>query len=303
MEKVWDLIKSAQKINVYTHKGPDGDSLGVCVGLKRMINYHYPSKDIEAIVLDPLAGKLATCEISRDTVTLDREANLYVYPDTPVLKMIGSLHSPSVAIDHHAGRESFSDYEYVKVWPSCCGLLLNEFQNIGLNISSKVAEAFLVGAVTDTGQGTYGDINFRSQALKDIGTLDKICEKYQGNFVNTFLGLTLEQEKWLGKIYQHIKVNNGCMTLEVPAELSQGVNLSEMRMMLQELTHRIVADHYIWGYPYKNTVRYSARSQNKDVNMFATKFGGAGHKGAASFEYSDSKPNEIFKEFERYTSS
>lgn len=305
MDGLWKEISSARKVNIYTHRGPDGDSLGAVVGLKRMLAKHVPSSDVQAIVLDPLAGKLATCDIARETVSTDREADLYVYPDTPLEKMVTALHHPSIAIDHHATHIPFAQKQFIQLGPSLCGLFLREFQRMGLEITASAAEALLVGAVTDTGQGIYGDLNARAQALNDITALDKLCGKYQRSYVNTFWGMTLEQEKWLGRIYPHIQVDNKCMSLEVPNSESVGVSLSELRMMLQELTHRIPADHYIWGYPYRNTVRYSMRSETKDVNAFANRFGGAGHTGAAAFECkpTDTSSSDVIEQFRQYVAA
>jgi nanoRNase/pAp phosphatase (c-di-AMP/oligoRNAs hydrolase) len=305
MDELWKDITSAGKVNIYTHRGPDGDSLGAVVGLKRMLAKHAPSSDIHAIVLDPLAGKLATCAISQETVSTDREADLYVYPDTPLDKMVTALHHPSIAIDHHATHIPFAQKQFIRLGPSLCGLFLRESQRMGIEVTASAAEAFLVGAVTDTGQGVYGDVTARAQALSDIAALDKICGKYQRSYVNTFWGMTLDQEKWLGRIYPQIQLDNGCMSLEVPSNESTGCSLSELRMMLQELTNRIPADHYIWGYSYKDSVRYSMRSETRDVNAFANRFGGAGHKGAAAFECkpTDTSPAGIIEQFRQYVSA
>jgi len=300
--EIWDRISGVQKINIYTHAGPDGDSLGSCVGLRRMILQEKPQAHVKVITLDSLAGKLAECDIAKETQSTDEEAELYVYPDTPTKNQVTAQHSPSICIDHHIMRNLEMNMTYVKLWPSCAGLFFHEFNSLGLNVTPTVAEALLVGAVTDTGCGIYGDVATRAKALDDIKALDAVCGKYRRSYVNTFWGLSLNQEKTMTKFIDNIKMKDKVLILQVPNEISSSLNLSDLRMTLQELTHRVPADYFMWCYEQKGKMKFSIRGDGKDLQEFAKKFNGGGHSGAASFE-SDKKPQDIFDDFCNYVKS
>ena len=34
---IWHKLENANSVNIYTHRGPDGDSIGACVAIKRML--------------------------------------------------------------------------------------------------------------------------------------------------------------------------------------------------------------------------------------------------------------------------
>lgn len=100
MKDVWNEIMRANQINLYTHKGCDGDSLGSCVALSRLLCEL--GKDAQTITLDGLDGKLAECSLAAEVRTIDREADLYAYPDTPGSFLVTALRKPNVVIDHHS---------------------------------------------------------------------------------------------------------------------------------------------------------------------------------------------------------
>lgn len=301
-KEIWNELAKHSKINIYTHAGPDGDSIGACIGLKRMILHQWKDKIVKVISIDTIAGKLATCDAVKEIQTFDEEADVYVYPDTPQIKMVGVSHSPSINIDHHAVRSIAMDLEFVKIWPSCCGLLLDEFKKLELTITPYIAEALLIGAVTDTGYGLYGDAKNRAQALKDIAELDSLCQKYTREYVNTFWGLSLEQEKIFTQLLPYIQIQGNVMTLAVPDTIANKLSLADLRTITQELTHRIPTIYYIWSYIHNNEYKYSVRGERKSMLEFVKKYNGGGHNGAGSF-ISTKKPLEVFEDFIQFTSN
>ncbi|HLP79198.1 MAG TPA: DHH family phosphoesterase [Acidobacteriota bacterium] len=301
MKEIWDRFMQASSINIYTHNGPDGDSLGSCVGLKRMILAYHPNATVRVVCLDAFAGKLATCDAAKEVEKDDSAADLYVYPDTPRKSMVGALRTPSICIDHHKERVPFADVEFVKVWPSCAGLLYNELKDLGLAIPPQVATAFLIGAITDTNFGMYGPQEERTKAINDILQLDLTSQQYTRQYVSSFCGLSFEQEEWLAKLYSHVHTKNGILWILVPKSSTKNRSLSDIRMCMQEITNRISAEFYIWGYEYNGKMRFSVRSDTVDVSVFAKRFDGGGHAGAASFEIDhEYDPKKVISDFEEY---
>lgn len=173
---------------------------------------------------------------------------------------------------------------------------------MGVQLSQPVCDALLVGAITDTFFGVFGDTKKKIQALEDLTSLVSLGANYSQEFINTFNGLTMEQEVWLTQVYPHIVMHETVLILSVPDELTQDKSLTFLRSTLQGLTHKIPATAFLWGYQNEGTRKYSARSDRFNVVRFAEQFGtGGGHVGAASFK-SDKPPEEIFDSFIKYIS-
>jgi len=306
MREILKGLLTAGTVNIYTHRGPDGDSLSSCVGLQRMLTHLDASIDAQVIVLDPLDGKLATCSVARDVRTTDRAADLYVYPDTSRVQSVTALHTPSICIDHHTQRQPFSDVEYVRVWPSCSGMLYRAFRALGYDAPPSVAEALLVGAVDDTGCGKYGSLQNRARALRDIRELDDICGQYTPSFVNSFFGLTLEQQRWALELSERANIRDGVCTVHVPPEQLVGKTNASIRRTLQELTNTLSASYYLWCRamqpdptgPLTQQHLYSLRGEG-DVLTFALRYGGNGHVQAAGFVTKE-EPSTVFAAFHEY---
>ncbi len=290
--QIYERILTANSINFYTHNATDGDSLATCVGLSRL----FPEKS-QVMCLDSLAGKLATSEFAKEVAYSFTNAHLHVYPDTTHKRMTQIYQQPSIAIDHHINHAEFSDETFVKDWSSCAGLVFRELQNLNIPIPKHVAKAFLMGAITDTGFGQFGDLAKRTQALLDIRDLDEICDSYNPVFVNSFVGITPPQNKWLLSLHPNIK--NEILSLYVNKQKMSEIPFIDAKQALQYLTQIYEAKHFIWCYEWDKKLRGSVRSSYVDVNRFAQNYGGGGHKTAAGFMTVNS-PQNVINDFTEY---
>jgi len=292
-ENIWEKINYHKKINIYLHLMPDGDSLSSCVGLKYILS----NKDVSIISDDPLPGRLATCEFAKEVSYIDREAELYIYPDHPH-NMGRETKHPSIVIDHHDKRNPFGEIEYVKSWPSCAGLLLNEYLRMNVEIPTGAYRAFYIGIVTDTGNATFGNLEERQQARDDIALCDKVANCATNTYNKTFYGLTLEQNKWVIDKIQDGDIGNNIFSLIIKD--TESWDSTNIRMMTQKISEKVNVENFIWCYDTNAGMKFSIRTGTIDCLEFVKRYvGGGGDKAAASF-HTKNNPVEVIEEFKNY---
>ena len=188
-----DLIKAKEHALIFSHQGPDGDSVGSSVSLslyltkigvsnKIIFPDHYPN------FLSWMTG-LENSIVAADNLQLVND--LYKKSDlifcldfnhrsrlgNDLNKIIsGSNDKYVVVLDHHTNPEYFGDFEIIdNKASSTCELVFNFIKSNGdLNlIDIPISEAIYTGLITDTGSFKYDSVSSSTHLiaskLKDIG--------------------------------------------------------------------------------------------------------------------------------------
>ena len=174
------LLNGVKQIAIIPHLNPDGDAMGSCLGLKRVLrNRGYevkvicPSDFPEFLKWLPgLSNTLIFSEQKEEAEQFLESSDLVFCLDFNDLKRAGDLvdvleryQGPKVLIDHHPHPQEFADYifSYPKA-SSTCELVYEFVLQIGLkeNLDKDVATCLFTGILTDTGSFSYNSSDSRT---------------------------------------------------------------------------------------------------------------------------------------------
>ena len=312
-QALYKKIKEYNRIIITTHIRPDGDCLGSGFGLKDIIKWSFPEKEVyllgeeadylsflgktDQIADDKFDGALL---IALDTATRDRICDQRYVKAKELFK-----------IDHHINVDPYGDHIWVEEEKCACSQMIAEFffyHFKKLGISQDGLDALYTGICTDSGRFKYrgvdGDTFRIVGALVDLGANFEMIlanlDKKSENLVK-FNGYVLSN-------YQ--KTENGVAYIKLPNHLfvEYGVSMDEGVSLVNELG--VFEDCPVWifisEYPDKS-IRCRLRSKGPDIDKLANKYNGGGHSMAAganinSFEESDAllkDADEIVKNYKK----
>ena len=218
-----DLIKTKKHALIFSHQGPDGDSVGSSVSLslylakigvnnKIIFPDHYPNflswmsglenslvaEDNLQLVTD-LYNKsdLIFCLDFNNKSRLGNDLNDIIFKKNDKYVIV---------IDHHTNPENFGDFEIIDdKASSTCELVFNFIESNGdLNlIDIPISEAIYSGLVTDTGSFKYDSVSssthliaskLKDVGLNHVGVHNKIFDQNSVSKIN-LLGYALQKIK------------------------------------------------------------------------------------------------------------
>ena len=162
MNNILDVINESNNILLLTHENPDGDAVGSVMAM-----YHVLSdmnKNIDFIILDipPIFSFLDS--INKVLDKSNKEYDLAIVLDCSSKERIAESNNEfskckkSIVIDHHVSNTNYGTINHVEHnVSSCAQVLYYLFKSWNINITKKIAEALIVGLLTDT--NGYGNID------------------------------------------------------------------------------------------------------------------------------------------------
>ena len=174
LQKIQQMIVTANNIVITCHLSPDGDALGSSLALYQVLRHigkkvNVITPDQAPATLSFLPGYKAVTVYTRNKLTADNlvaDADLIFCLDYNDLKrldqfgpVIGSARAPKVLIDHHINPTQFADIIVsLPQMSSTCELLFHLLEQIGLvgrMLGKAGATCLFTGMMTDTGNFTY----------------------------------------------------------------------------------------------------------------------------------------------------
>ena len=174
--EICEQLKSAEKIAVFCHTRPDGDTLGAGMALTCALNNAgkfavlccddtVPEKYTFLPKMKGVQSKLPK-EVCFDT---------FICVDCADVNRIGSFSTAFIAfkgkkinIDHHISNKRYADYNCVEECPATCQLLCEIFLQAGFEINKEIADLLMMGLISDSGNFTHSDVTdktFETAAL------------------------------------------------------------------------------------------------------------------------------------------
>jgi bifunctional oligoribonuclease and PAP phosphatase NrnA len=302
IKSAWQKIKNAKTITLLVHFRPDGDAISSCAALSAVLEKEgkkiesiYPSKPEFIFKRQPKNvfinkhKKIPDLIIALDTANYER---LY-FP-----KEFARV--PLINIDHHVSNKIKGIYNFIDTKASSTSEIIFSFINF-FNpklINKHVAECLLFGILSDsqifhTQATTPQTLEISAQLMRRGANLYKLKTELLSNKDPNVIAL------W-GKILSSIKVTKSGKAAW--AFLTQE-DLKKYNITLQSLVGfnnflSQIADIDITLFFYQTEsgkTKVSLRSKKTDVNKFAAKFGGGGHKNAAGI-LTDKSMDEMIKE-------
>ena len=169
-EAIIPEIQAHDTIILHRHYRPDGDALGSQIGLKRILQEHFPQKTVFAVGDD--AGSFSFMEGSQMDEIPDSvyDGALAIILDCGAAHLISDgrwkLAAKTIRIDHHLFTGRFADVEVIdSTFESCSGLIALFARETGLKPDPLAAKSLYTGMITDSGRFRYDATNARTFAL------------------------------------------------------------------------------------------------------------------------------------------
>lgn len=285
-KQIFNLIKKYQTIIIHRHEKPDGDALGSQIGLKKSIISTFPEKNVFVVgdMVDYLKFMGEMDNISDDAYL----GALVIVVDTGSEHMICdkrySLGDKLIKIDHHLPQGEYGDVMLVNTkFESCCGLIAHMIKMTKLVMNKEVATYLYTGIVTDSGRFRFSSVSSKtfdvaSYLMKyNIDTEYIYTNLYTDNLKNVLLKarMTLKFEvldcgvAYIKNTYQDV-LESGLNTYQLARSIVN--NMSGIKEVNVWATFTETED---------GKVVVELRSNDKNVNQIAVKYGGGGHLNAS----------------------
>lgn len=309
IKEIWDIIEGSEKVLLTLHPFPDGDSMGSCLALKRVLENK--GKNVDLVSKHPVDDNFHKFDFTREidfsrsieevddseyglTIFLDHGSfGNYFYENKTIRNY---WHKNNVInIDHHETNPFFGGLNYVDSSAvSTCTVLLDKFRELGVDIDPDVAHRLLLGICTDSRFFSYG--NFE----KIFSDVSYLCGK--GGDYKEILGKIIESvpykmKKLEGEILKNMKIKeiNGKKVagsfISKEFVYRQGLSMAEIRRGIDFIRNTEGILVYFTLSEVEKGLKGSLRCKESegDVNVFdvAKEFGGGGHLHAAAFLIED----------------
>ncbi|MFA5843176.1 MAG: bifunctional oligoribonuclease/PAP phosphatase NrnA [Candidatus Gracilibacteria bacterium] len=297
LQEVKNLLQSAQRIVIISHRGPDGDTLGANLALKHALK-QWGKEAISACVdappeysfmLDGIFEFVNDFDLTQTdlVIAVDCGAHyLMKFHETKPGLLGGKI--PLINIDHHPSNDRFGTHNLVDADAAACSLILYDLLlEWGFTITRDMATALLMGLYYDTGSFMHSN------------TTPKIMET---------AAQLLNRGADMKRIVKALFHTNPIPQLHLWGRVLSRTRISEKRAVVSAATKKDYTecqadpDHlsgvidYLNSVPesrfsvllsedQKGNVKGSFRTQSDDVDVseLAALFGGGGHKKAAGF--------------------
>ncbi len=299
-QEILEKLKSAKKVLISLHNGPDGDSLGCCMAMKYLLERDF-NKEVTVISSDNLPDTLEVFDFNKE-IEFGKKLtdfdlgnfDVILFLDHGVMNCSGevNLNFPKdsiVNIDHHPSNSYYGDLNYVdSLRPSACSVLIDLFREWDVVFDKELSTRLLIGVYTDSGYFSHDNGGSLRDAVflidKGADYLDGIVNKIKYNVsLKTRKYFSLITNKFRVKDFEGCKVGVSAISEEDLKNL--GLNLAEIRGGINYLQEIGGLDFLFTLVENGDLIKGSFRSRKKiDVSLIAKELGGGGHKVAATFK-------------------
>lgn len=288
------LVRRSHSIAIFSHVNPDGDSIGVGLGLQRGLRS--AGHETCFAISDPLPQIF---EYLPDVDTIqhslpDRDFDLFLVADCGDIQRVGRLYeenerrfrrTPILNLDHHDSNTMFGMVNYVDITAaSSSELAFNLLEELKVAIDGATATSFLTGIINDTGSFQHSNTDARvlqiASSLRHYGgDLEQSAfEMFRAKPLSTakLWGLvlaTLRLDEERGIVWAHM---TPAMAREAGAATDESEGVVDYMSGIREATIAAFLKEREPG-----IVRVSLRSHGLDVSQICSTFGGGGHIRAA----------------------
>ena len=307
------LLEAKEPIIISTHCCMDGDAIGSEIALAHALRLK--GKDVSILNQDTLPDQFKFLEPYFESFAIEhvnkKEKITVVVVDANDINKLGETVKyllvdelkveEIIFIDHHNPKVKIPDAEYfVSEQSSSTGEMVYKLisEEFGLKIDTVLAEAIYTAIVCDTRSFRYSRTNaYSHQIASDLIKLGIEPEKIQ---TELFGCNTIGQINLLGHVLSNTKLSNNkkIAYAYIPIEkLTEHNTLpSDTKGFINNLlTIKDVEIAVLFRQDTKNSIKVSIRSKGTyNIHDLAEKFGGGGHKFAATF--TSNKPFEELKD-------
>ena len=296
LEKTRNVILQNQRFLITTHINPDGDGIGSELALARFLQDL--GKDVAIVNSTPTPRRYRFLDVTDtirifDEIAFLPEAQAVFILDISRWERLGSMsllirNHPGIkiCIDHHPPNGNFADINLICEDACASGeLVLQLINSMGSDLTPQIAEPLYASILTDTGAFRFPNTSSQTHAaasqllsagIRSEFIYDQIYERCSPSRVR-LLGVALTRLEYMHSgrlawmaITQSMLQENHVEVEEIEGfvDIARGIRCVQASLLFVELP--------------KGKVKVSLRSRgNVDVNCFASRFGGGGHRHAS----------------------
>ena len=305
LEAVAEAIRSHEQFLVTTHENPDGDALGSLLAMHLALRQLGKDSVMYLAGATPLPGEYAFMgleELGR-VLPADASERVLVAVDCANESRLGPdpdvLHQApfTLDIDHHHDNSRFGDVNLVVADASSTGEVLRDvFAELGVELTSELAEPLYIALVTDTGRFPYA--NTTPKALRLAAELVEAGADVHKVFQGVYESVQFAKLKLLARALERAAVYEGgglvvsyllrddFAQVGAVEPYSEGI-IDFLRAVEGADMAALIREPPRGGSPARR-ISLRASHDELDVSAIARKSGGGGHRQAAGFSSDES---------------
>lgn len=291
------IIKNSNRILLFAHSGPDGDTVGSNLAFYYYIKSLGKQVDVACFDETPLYLKgIASYEFKHpDGLDLNSYDSIIAMDSVERgfdrVKNRLSKDQAVILIDHHPDISLQGDVNIIESrYSSVSEIIFDYFEFFEIKINSPIATLLLMGILGDTGNLQHANTSPRvmhaaAELLNRGALVSKIFKTIaSGNKFSTLKiwGRALEKAKINSKTGMIVTAITKKDLDECNASYDDMAEISSILNTVPETTFSLVLSERE-GEIVKGSLR-SEKYKNVDVSEIAHRFGGGGHKLASGFE-------------------
>lgn len=285
-------INQAKSLLIFCHTRPDGDTLGSAFALYNALIKKGVRCDIvcDGIIPDKYSF-YPLCKSVLLPEKVNEKYDIHLAVDVATENLLGrswgifTSTEKTYSIDHHLSNERFAKVNYVSDCPATTILVLKLIEEMGVSIDKDIANAILMGIITDT--ALFANDNVNEECLTISAKMIELGADMKAIVKNIFKS----QSKARAQMYAEVI---GRMRFYLQDKLAI------VTITLQDLQKYGLSDDVSEGFvDFPRSIdgvevavsilqvkdelfRISFRSRGKvNVNDVASEFGGGGHPSAS----------------------
>lgn len=295
--QILEKIKAYNTIIIHRHMKPDPDALGSQVGLKALLEHHFPEKTIKVVGFnEPTLSWLAEMDQVDDT---DYQDALAIICDTANTARIDDKRYTQadtiIKIDHHPNDEVYGDLVWVDTNSSSASEMIALFaEATNLVLSDYAAKMLCAGIIGDTGRFLFPSTSAR--------TLRVASQLREHNF--DYAELTRKMDtmsfkiaKLQGYVYDHLEVDeNGAARVILTQEILKKYDVTDAETAAIVGAPGRIDTVSLWGIFVEQVdghYRVRLRSKFVPINEVAKEHDGGGHPLASGANSYSLEENEL----------
>jgi bifunctional oligoribonuclease and PAP phosphatase NrnA len=309
LRTIAEAIRAHDRFLVTTHENPDGDALGSLLASKLMLEQL--GKDVviylagesklpreyQFMDLGELQRHAPADATERVLLAVDCANERRLGPDPSLVERAPLV----IDIDHHHDNSRFGQLNHIDAGASSTGEILSDLvHELGLELTSEIAEALYIAIVTDTGRFQYA--NTTAKALRLAAELVEAGADVHRVFQGIYENVAFAKLKLIARALDHAMVYEGGRVIVAYLEkddfdaagaeepYSEGI-IDYLRAVEGAEIAALIREPPAGGGPARR-VSLRTTSEGIDVSRIARKSGGGGHPQAAGFP-SEASVDEI----------
>ncbi|NQZ65856.1 MAG: bifunctional oligoribonuclease/PAP phosphatase NrnA [Mycoplasmatales bacterium] len=294
-KEIAKIIKKSEKIVLFHHVNPDGDSLSSSYGLMKAIQAKFPNKEVKWVANVDYIKKNFSFLINDFSDVIEEVDNSYtaIIGDNAIKERIYDYEKYEkagikVCFDHHRNK---IDFEFDSYWQD---YTLGASSVQAYDIASKlkvpfndhIALSMIFGILTDTFNFTYS-LNDTRPVKAAMELMKHIKTESMDNMYKEYRKRTKDDVAFQAYALSNFKIDSGIAYLKITDATQKRLKLSTHQVKRVNLIGNIEGIH-VWIFfiedKKNNTINTSMRSLGFPVNEVSKVFGGGGHLRASGIK-------------------